>query len=345
MILSGRSNGLLSMAAVVVCVLGAAKVCPGVVVGDDPKLHEAEAGSYFPGVGMLSSAGRTTGTLIDPWHVLTAGHCVYNVTNHTFSLDLSGGRLSLPMAEAYKHPSIDLAVVRLASPAPLDGYGLYTGRDEASQEVAVLGYGVSGTGRPEPTIYPKGTLRIGWNRIDTAGSSSLAYTFNSSSSVNSLGRDRESLPADGDSGGPAMLRVGDEWFIAGVHYGITDMDGDGIAPEYGDRCLDIRVSSYADWIQGVLDGFVAVPGDANLDGIVDIADFAILKNNFGSSGSFWADGDFTGDAMVDLADYAILKRSFGLTSETWETSQTVPEPASMLLVGVGGVFAVVFKRR
>ncbi|MGC9454754.1 MAG: trypsin-like serine protease [Phycisphaerae bacterium] len=340
-----KGSWLLSLLAMLFCALGIAGQSHGIVVSDDPDLHEVDPTSAFAGVGMISSAGKTTGTLIDPWHVLTAGHCIYNVSSHTFSLDLPEGRLTLPMAEAYKHPSIDLAVVRLASPAPLDGYGLYTARDEAGKVGTTLGYGVSGAGCPEPTQYPKGTLRIGWNRIDTAGTSSLTYTFNSPSSSGSLGREREALPADGDSGGPTMLNVGGEWLIAGVHYAISDMDGDGIAPEYGDRCLDMRVSTYAEWIQNVLDGFVAVPGDANLDGIVDLADFSTLKHNFGLTGALWADADFNADGLVDLADYSILKRNYGLTSETWEAETTVPEPVSMLVLGAGGVCLLAAKRR
>lgn len=326
-------------------VFGGATVSKAIVVGDDPASHEVDPSSPFAGVGMLSSAGKTSGALIDPWHVLTAGHCVYNVSSHTFSLDTADGRLPLPMSEVEKHPSIDLAVVRLASPAPVDGYGLYTARDEAGRVGTMLGYGLSGSGRPDATQYPKGTLRVGWNRIDTAGSSSLAYTFNSPNSSDSLGRDRESLPADGDSGGPTMLKVDGEWLIAGVHYAISDMDGDGIAPEYGDRCLDIRVSSYAEWIQGVLDGFTAVPGDANLDGVVDLSDFSTLKYNFGMKDALWGDGDFNSDGVVDLSDYSILKRNFGLSADEWETSTAVPEPASMLVLAAGGLLVVSKRRR
>jgi hypothetical protein len=57
-----------------------------------------------------------------------------------------------------------------------------------------------------------------------------------------------------------------------------------------------------------------VPGDANLDGAVDMADVAILLLNLGGPGQR-AEGDFTLDGLVDLADFAIVQRFFGLTSD------------------------------
>ncbi len=53
-----------------------------------------------------------------------------------------------------------------------------------------------------------------------------------------------------------------------------------------------------------------LPGDANLDGTVDLTDFGILKANFGA-GDEWSEGDFNGDGKVDLSDFGILKANFG----------------------------------
>ncbi len=45
-----------------------------------------------------------------------------------------------------------------------------------------------------------------------------------------------------------------------------------------------------------------LPGDANLDGIVDMTDWAIFEPNLGSSGLFFTDGDFSGDGLATLFD-------------------------------------------
>jgi len=53
-------------------------------------------------------------------------------------------------------------------------------------------------------------------------------------------------------------------------------------------------------------------GDADLNGTVDLDDFARLRHNFGMRhGATWAHGDFDGDGDVDLDDFALLKTHFG----------------------------------
>ncbi|MEL7238811.1 MAG: PEP-CTERM sorting domain-containing protein, partial [Planctomycetota bacterium] len=82
------------------------------------------------------------------------------------------------------------------------------------------------------------------------------------------------------------------------------------------------------------------PGDANRDGDVNLADFLILRDNFGDDDANFYDADFNGDNVVDLADFLILRDNFG-SSDTGDMNAwlaTVPEPASMGLVfALGGL--------
>jgi hypothetical protein len=56
------------------------------------------------------------------------------------------------------------------------------------------------------------------------------------------------------------------------------------------------------------------PGDADADGDVDLDDFVLLKNNFGTTtGATCAMGDFDADGDVDLDDFVLLKNNFGAT--------------------------------
>jgi len=78
-----------------------------------------------------------------------------------------------------------------------------------------------------------------------------------------------------------------------------------------------------------------VAGDANLDGVVDAADYITVKQNFGMTGAQWLDGDFCGDHQVNWTDLQILMTNFGTRSGT--TPATTPEPATLGLLALGGL--------
>ncbi len=78
-------------------------------------------------------------------------------------------------------------------------------------------------------------------------------------------------------------------------------------------------------------------GDANLDGQVDLNDFGLLKDNFGT-GERLSEGNVDGEATVDLTDFGILKANFGRQGgpKLGDLAPTaVPEPATALLLAIG----------
>jgi hypothetical protein len=77
----------------------------------------------------------------------------------------------------------------------------------------------------------------------------------------------------------------------------------------------------------------ATPGDADLDGSVDLNDFGILKANFAQIGKGWADGDFNGNTVPDLEDFGLLKQNFG--KGTAGGAAAVPEPAGWVIFIAG----------
>jgi fibronectin-binding autotransporter adhesin len=127
---------------------------------------------------------------------------------------------------------------------------------------------------------------------------------------------------------------------------------------------------YADGADGVVVGLPSgkievkytLYGDANLDGIVNGTDFAILAAHFGQSVNGWDEGDFDFNGIVNGTDFAKLAANFGksasgaavvLPASEWAALDSfaaghglladVPEPAS--LVGMVGGGLLVLRRR
>ena len=74
-----------------------------------------------------------------------------------------------------------------------------------------------------------------------------------------------------------------------------------------------------------------LPGDANLDGEVGLADLTALASNYGiMSGATWRMGDFTGDGKIALADLTALADNYGRRS-----APALPAPAAIALLACG----------
>ena len=82
------------------------------------------------------------------------------------------------------------------------------------------------------------------------------------------------------------------------------------------------------------------PGDANGDGKVDINDLTIVLTNYDKTAMAWSQGDFTGSGTVDINDLTIVLANFGTTYGSTGIA-AVPEPSSLLLIGLGVVCLVV----
>jgi hypothetical protein len=93
----------------------------------------------------------------------------------------------------------------------------------------------------------------------------------------------------------------------------------------------------------------AIPGDANLDGMVDIADLGILAANWQQVG-IWGTADFNADSVVNIADLGILAANWqagmnggGLSFEdalamfSEFRGVTIPEPAMAGMIAAAGI--------
>ncbi len=81
-----------------------------------------------------------------------------------------------------------------------------------------------------------------------------------------------------------------------------------------------------------------IPGDANFDGSIDVADLGILGVNFHLTDLAWTDGDFNFDGTVDVSDLGLLGANwsdalaptFSNIFEPRSMKYPVPEPSALV---------------
>lgn len=87
-----------------------------------------------------------------------------------------------------------------------------------------------------------------------------------------------------------------------------------------------------------------VPGDFDLNGKVEFADFLTLSANFGSVDAHYGLGDADCSSDVAFADFLVLSANFGKSLSA--TAAAVPEPnGSYYVTVIGSVFFGFFRRR
>ena len=82
-----------------------------------------------------------------------------------------------------------------------------------------------------------------------------------------------------------------------------------------------------------------LPGDANLDGTVDINDLTIVLAHYNQTGMSWTQGEFTGDGTVDINDLTIVLANYNQSVGAAPLA-AVPEPSSVALLAAVALSAV-----
>ena len=84
----------------------------------------------------------------------------------------------------------------------------------------------------------------------------------------------------------------------------------------------------------------SLPGDANGDGLVNVADLGIVGANFNQTGTTVEQGNFNDDDRTDIADLGILGANWTAAA----LASPIPEPTSMLIVIAAAAGAGVRRR-
>jgi hypothetical protein len=159
------------------------------------------------------------------------------------------------------------------------------------------------------------------------------------------GTPSEGIAAPGDSGGGAFANNR----LIGIPLYLGTFDGQpDNAAIFENVTYFANTASYVDQIASITGLHPSQNGDANLDGLVNDADFEILRQHFGESAG-WTAGDFNLDGQVNFTDFQMLELNFPGTIPPDMVAAlrgaSVPEPGTIGLLCGGIALWAVNRRR
>ncbi len=214
-------------------------------------------GAKYPAVCIVGKNGGDGTLVADRW-VITAGHVAQAMdgrTNGRIEIYFSNREEPYISEAVFMHHDFkvvehDIALIRLSelvrnvTPLPL-----YDGRDEAGRQITIVGHGYSKNGN-DTKWETDGRKRGATNTVDRVTQNFIQFDFDrpDDPDVTPL----EGTAGSGDSGGPALLEIDNQMFIAGISS--AGEPGEYGPATYGAQEYYTRVSTHLGWVEDVLNG-------------------------------------------------------------------------------------------
>ncbi|WP_340682398.1 trypsin-like serine protease [Amycolatopsis coloradensis] len=201
-----------------------------------PMIIGGQNASSGPWAARLFANGRQTctSTIIAPQYILTAKHCVASSGTFTFrigSLDQQSGGTMATGSTVTRHPSADLAIVRLTAPVNATYSPLGTTADvSVGQTVQVYGWGATSQCGSEINCQSR-YLKV----ANVSVTSVSCRDYNGGIAV--CARRGDGITAGGDSGGPM--------FASGRQVGVASTSDRQTTTAY------TNITRYRPWIQQI----------------------------------------------------------------------------------------------
>jgi ABC-type phosphate transport system substrate-binding protein len=240
---------------------------------DSPEKRVDPNTSTSPYAGVGSVGGYCTGVVIAPTYVLTAGHCNPGPGNSgvLFFINTSATDLiTIPVIDAVRHPSTDLAILKLSTPVPpgVPIYSLSRNPLQAGTTITMVGYGQSGYGDVGVTVDRSTTVkRVGQNVVDLVSQDGFTFDFDGSDASSNtlggltLGNDIEAGLGVGDSGSPSFVSDGNTLYIAGINTSASIFT-------FGQKGSGVQIYNNLTWINSTLAALPIISSFTPSSGVV-----------------------------------------------------------------------------
>jgi autotransporter-associated beta strand protein len=308
------------------------------------------------GAGTLTLGAATNdwdgGTWIEDGAIVVAGGGSFSTVGPRVHVDSSGAMLDLSA----------IGGLSMVAGKTVSGSGTVVGNITTNDPTAAISPGGTGglDGSDLLTVAAgAGTLTL-QNNLDMSAGGSMVWSLAALSTSNAgtdfdqlvvagnltlggssdLTLDFSILGGAGPGSGNPFWNSAHSWKIIDAGTGGTDF-ATITNGTFGDGIFTTSVGAGGDAGDIFLNYSIAIPGDFNGDGNVDGDDFATWQMNFPTaSGAFTEDGDADGDGDVDGADFVVWQINFS----SGGGASLVPEPHTLILVGIGGLFVLASRR-
>jgi len=191
-----------------------------------PSARLVSQSSAFPGIVMLSGSQLCTGAIVGPSTVLTAAHCINQPRGLTLQTSSGTRTVSqfIKLGAGVEGDPNDLALLYLNAPVSADQILSLASGVSRGDQVTLVGYGCNHSESPGPSGVKRQGFNVVFDITDFIEVSTPGLNIKTIA-----GPENRAAVCFGDSGGPLLKLVNENWVVVGVAHGAYNDEGNQVS--------------------------------------------------------------------------------------------------------------------